>query len=108
MTTKKRWTEEEDNILVQAIKANPHNLSKVFKELYETSLSHRTYKAIQYRWYYVLNNPYNKKYVGCLFTTIGLRSRYDNKKVYNIKSNTEPVKHKVSIWNKIKSLLKIK
>ena len=29
MATRKRWTTEENNILVQAIKANPHNIKKL-------------------------------------------------------------------------------
>ena len=28
MITKKRWTDEENNILVQAITANPHNITE--------------------------------------------------------------------------------
>lgn len=35
MTTRKRWTKEEEEILVQAVKANPHNLSKAFREVAE-------------------------------------------------------------------------
>ena len=29
--TRTRWTKEEDEILVQAIKANPHNKAQAFK-----------------------------------------------------------------------------
>lgn len=30
---KRRWTKEEEEILVQAVKANPNNLQKVFREV---------------------------------------------------------------------------
>lgn len=32
-TVKRRWTKEEEEILVQAVKANPNNLQKVFREV---------------------------------------------------------------------------
>ena len=32
-TVKRRWTKEEEEILVQAVKANPDNLQKVFREV---------------------------------------------------------------------------
>lgn len=33
--TRTKWTKEEDEILVQAIKANPHNKAKAFREVAE-------------------------------------------------------------------------
>lgn len=38
-----KWTDEENKILVQAIAANPHNLSEAIKEA--SKKLNRTYKA---------------------------------------------------------------
>lgn len=34
MTTKKRWTKEEDRLLVQAITANPANIKEALMQLF--------------------------------------------------------------------------
>lgn len=35
MATRMKWTDEEDAILVQAVKANPHNKAQAFREIAE-------------------------------------------------------------------------
>ena len=35
MANNKKWTKEEEEILVQAIQANPHNISEAIKEAIE-------------------------------------------------------------------------
>lgn len=44
MVTKKRWTDEENNILVQAITANPHNIREACRHA-ATKLEGRTPRA---------------------------------------------------------------
>lgn len=104
MKKRKRWTTEEDKILVQAIKANPHNKEKAFKTA--AKKLDRDNHSCKYRWYYYLSNPESKYYVGCLFTLIGTRSRLDNRT--NESKYITPVKIKLSLWDRIKSLLSIK
>lgn len=106
MATRKSWTKEEDEILVQAIKANPHNKAKAFKEVAE-KVNHNI-NSCSTRWYRVLSNPENKKYVGTLCTLVGNKSKFDNRSVYREKSHTKPQKQKGNLWSKIKSLLNIK
>lgn len=48
--SRKRWTKEEDNILVQAIKANPHNIKEACKYV-ATKLEGRTSNACYKQWY---------------------------------------------------------
>ena len=45
MATKKKWTDEENNILVQAITANPHNIQEACKYA-ATKFESRTPKDI--------------------------------------------------------------
>lgn len=59
MATKKRWTDEENNILVQAITANPHNIKEACKYA-AIKLEGRTSSACYKHWYQVIapaNNP---------------------------------------------------
>jgi hypothetical protein len=104
MTTYHRWTKEEDEILVQAIKANPHNKKKAF-EYAETVLPLRDAKSCENRWYKFLSNPESKHYVGCVFTMLARASRLDNRVIYSDNSLNPPKPMKVGIWSKIKKLL---
>lgn len=107
MANSYRWTKEEEDILVQAIKANPHNLQQCFREV--SAKIDRTVGSCSIHWYTVLGNPEHKKYVGTLFVHLGRKSNLVDRKLnyttvsWSTKSTT--VKHKVSIWNKILKLL---
>ena len=103
MAKRVKWTDEEDEILVQAVKANIHNKAQAFREAAE-KVPHNT-KSCACRWYHIQSNPEHKKYVGCMFTMIGVTSR-----LYNRTQSTEvstPIKNKRGIWSKIKALLGI-
>lgn len=103
MAKRTEWTKEEDEILVQAIIANPHNKAQVFREV--SSKINRSANSCGLRWYTKLSNPESKYYVGCLFTMIGVTSRLDNRTVNKEKANITPKKNKRGIWTKIKALL---
>lgn len=105
MVKKIRWTDEEDEILVQAIKANLHNKREAFM-IASQEVNHSE-KSCAARWYKVLSNPYHKKYVGCVFTMIGMSSKYDNRTVYTNNSKTYPTRVKRNLWYRIKELLGI-
>lgn len=97
MITKKRWTDEENNILVQAITANPHNIKEAFRYA-ATKLAGRTLKACEVHWYKVIapaNNP----------TKLGPKTIYKNRK--NSGSSTvQPEKN--TLWARIKKLIGLK
>lgn len=99
----KRWTKEEDDILVQAIKANPHNKTAAFRAA-SKEFNHDA-RSCSNRWYQVLSNPESKHYVGCMFTMIGVASRLDNRSTNREGVHITPVKNKKSLWSKIKTLL---
>lgn len=103
MTKRTRWTKEEDEILVQAIKANPHNKAKAFREVSEKV--GRNPKCCSSRWYQSLSNPHSKHYVGCMFTMIGVHTRYDNRTINRDKAHITPTKNKRGLWAKVKALL---
>jgi hypothetical protein len=106
MSTKQRWTKQEDKILVQAIKANPQNKAKAFR--IASSKVNRSVSACTFRWYYFLSNPESKYYVGCMFTLLGHTSKLENRVVNKVNSKITPEPIKKSIWTKIKNILNIK
>ncbi len=103
---RRRWTEEEDKILVQAIKANPHNKQYAFRIVSER-INHSP-KSCSIRWYKVLSNPYSKHYVGCTFTMVGMASNLVNRTVDREGVHITPTKIKKTIWNKIQRILGLK
>ena len=97
MTKSSKWTEEERNILVQAVQANPHNLQEAFRQA-ESQLN-RTNIAISNHWYYKL-----KRESTC-FITISPKKKLENGKLHFREIHSKPTKSTKSIWNRIKSLL---
>lgn len=101
MTTKtnKRWSKEEEQVLLNCVKENPNNLQKAFK-LAAIELK-RSISSCSNRWYQTLNKT------EVCFVTIGTKTKNKNKKIVtdNTSDNTETVK--ATIWEKIKKLLKL-
>lgn len=98
MRTRKRWTEEEETILVQAIQANPLNIKEACRQ---ASLKiNRTTGACIYRWYYIISSTNNNAGVG--FLTVSPKGVVKNRKN---KGTIE--KKRISIWRKIKKFLNI-
>lgn len=106
MTTRIRWTKEEDKVLVRAIKANLHNKAKAFV-LAAKKVNHSK-ESCQSRWYNKLSNPEDKHYVGCMFTMLCSSSKLENRTVSIPGSYITPTKIKRGLWSKIKKLLGIK
>ncbi len=103
----KKWTTEEDEILVKAVKDNFDNLQKGFREVAKEL--NRTISAVKQRWYSALSNPESKAYVGSsCFIGFGINKHYRNRKNYCAEySKLEPEKSNPSIWGKILKLLGI-
>ncbi len=104
MATRKRWTVEEDKVLVQAIKAMPHHKEEAFRIASEKL--GRTVSACSLRWYHKLSNPKSKYYAGCVFTMVSHSTRMNNRTTCNNTVKAEPMPK--GIWAKIKKLLGLK
>ena len=95
-----KWTDEENKILVQAITANPHNLSEAIREASKNL--NRTYKACKQHWYLALSPKNNPTKVGISFVSVGSNSVYKNRK----NSGTSILKpEKSTLWSRIKKFL---
>lgn len=81
-----KWTEEEDRILVQAVKANPHNKAQAFKEVAK-KVNH-SFNSCSSRWYRI--SEYEKKNLSI------------KEEVTITNCCAKPIKR--SLWSKIKHL----
>ena len=104
MTTKKRWTDEENNILVQAITANPHNIKEACRYA-STQLEGRTPSACVFHWYKALASAKNPTKVGITFIAIGPKTVYKNRKN---SGNTFVKPERNTLWTKIKKFIRLK
>lgn len=96
---KRRWTDEEDKILVQAIKRYPHNLSWAFRKVAKET--DRTESAVSYRWYNVT------RLKSICFISYSQEEQLVNSKNYVSASGHKgkPNTVKSSLWKKILLLL---
>lgn len=110
--TSRRWTKEEEDILVKTVQENPHNLTQCFKEV--SAKIERSESGVLHHWYAVLSNPKSKKYVGTTFLMLSRKEMLKDRKIFKVSAtgycpNIEPIKQKkLTLWEKIKNLLNIK
>ena len=102
MANNKKWTKEEEEILVQAIQANPHNISEALRTASATI--NRSFKACQFHWYGVLSPKNKPNKIGISFVSVGPNTIYKNRKNSGV-SMVQP--EKSTIWSRIKRLLKL-
>lgn len=106
MSNVRKWTNEEDKVLVQLIEENPHNLSKCF--LAASVSLNRTPSACTFRWYGVLSNPESPKYVGTSIITMSKNRRARNRKNYYEGCKQSPVRSSRKIWSQILTFFRVK
>ena len=98
---RKRWTKEEDKVLITQVQKHCDNLSMAFRET-SRILGDRSFLAIQYRWYAYLKN--REENTVC-FVLAG--KNYSLKNSKKSSKNIKLKKHRVTIWTKIKKLLNL-
>ena len=104
MATKRKWTKEEEEILVQAIVANPHNIKEACRYA-ATKLEGRTSKACYIHWYKVIAPANNPTKLGVSFLAVGPKTIYKNRKNSG-NSTAQPEKN--TLWARIKKLIGLK
>ncbi len=104
MATRRKWTKEEEEILVQAITANPHNIKEACKYA-STKLEGRTECACLFHWYRTIAPAKNPTKLGISFVAIGSNSIYKNRKNSG-NAIVQPTKD--TIWSKIKKFIGLK
>lgn len=91
-TKRKRWTNEEEQVLISQVKQNPGNLARAFRATSE--IIGRNPHSIEQRWYGKVRHSET------VFMTIGANAMNVNSKVGN---NPQPVR--LPIWKKVLKLL---
>lgn len=97
----KRYTNGEDEVIINCVKRNPQNLTEAFKKA-ERLLETRSFNSISYRWYQKLS----KEKVNNCFFTIGMKNRNSNRKVIRKDTYNNTVSITETIWKKILNLFK--
>lgn len=92
----KPWTDEEKELLTDAIKNNPQNYSRAFREV--AGQTNRSVMAVSGYWYNVLS-----KHQGVWMAVIGENKMIPNRKVLRGDRDNTSVTT-VSLWQKIKRL----
>lgn len=92
----KPWTEEEKGLLIEAVKDNPQNYSKAFREVAEQI--GRSVMAVSSYWYNVLS-----KHQGVWMAIVAENKMVPNRKILRGNSDNTSVTT-MSLWQKIKKL----
>lgn len=94
--SRKKWTKIEEDILIEQVQKNVHNLKKAFESTSE--LTGRSLKACELHWY---SSILKKKNPEICFVTISKKSSNVNRKI--IKENTIDTssKTKRTLWERI-------
>lgn len=100
MTKKRKWTTEEEQVLVDQISKSANNIKEAFVKT--SKLIDRTEAACMWHWYMVVSKRKNSS---VCFATIGYKTRNINRKVVraNTTDNTEVTT--ISWWKKVIKLL---
>lgn len=92
----KPWTEEEKELLSEAVKDNPQNYSKAFREVAEQT--NRSVMAVSSYWYNVLS-----KHQGVWMAVVAENKMVPNRKILRGDNNNTSVTT-MSLWQKIRRL----
>lgn len=97
MTVRKRWTNDEEQVLISQVRQHPNNLVRTFKETSE--LLERSEHSVRLHWYN------NTRHNNIVFMTVGPKTKNINTKntIHGKYDNTERVQ--LPIWRRILKLL---
>ena len=92
MSQRRRWTNEEEQVLIDQVRINPGNLARAFRAT--SQIIERDWRSIGQHWYHKVRHSET------VFMTIGTNAMSANSKNSD---NTQPVS--VPIWRRILNLL---
>lgn len=100
MSTLRKWTEDEEKVVISKIEENPNNLQRAFRE---ASLEiDKTPAAIGWRWY----KGGLRERSGKLFMTYGRKGTLNsNRKNVSSKTSDNTIRTRKSKWKRILDIL---
>ena len=104
MSTRRRWTDDEEQVVISKVKANPNNLSKAFRE---ASLEiNRSVYSIRRHWYIKKGKKAAlKDRCGSCFMTYGGKSLNINRKNVHINTSDNTITISMDKLQKILDIL---
>lgn len=99
MSTKKKWTNDEEQVVISKVRNNPNNLLRAFREA-SIELG-RTPESIVYRWYKGGLREKSAK----VFITCGSKTVNVNRKIVSDKTSDNTRELTKSKWRRIISIL---
>ena len=104
MSTLRRWTDDEEQVVISKVKANPNNLSKAFRE---ASLEiNRSAYSIKIRWYTKgRKKAALKDRCGSCFMTYGGKSLNLNRKNVHVNTSNNTITISMGKLQKILDIL---
>lgn len=99
MNQRRRWTNEEEQVLLSQVRQNPGNLAKAFRAT--SGVIGRSSHSIEQRWYTKIRHS------EAVFMTISANNTIstNQKNVYN--SNTDNTQNSPSIWERFLGFLRV-
>ena len=101
MSHNQRWIQEEEQVLIHAVKQNPHNLNEAFKKA--SNELGRSKTACALRWYLTISPKSNPAKNGIIFMSIS-----DSFVLQNRKCSKIIIPEKITIWKKLLKFLNLK
>ena len=99
--SRKKWTKIEEDILIEQVQKNAHNLKKAFRNTSE--MTGRTEKACELHWY---KSILVKKNPEICFVTISKKSSNINRKIIKENAVDTSSKTKRTLWERIVNYFK--
>lgn len=95
----RKFTPEEDKMIIEAVKKSPQNISKAFV-LVAPKINH-TPSSVRFRYYSKIAKDNSNK----LFLTVSSRKKYTNYKVQRKGMKAKPTQTTKSKWRRILDIL---
>ena len=102
MTHRRRFTEEEDRVILSKIGENPNNIAQCLREL-SIELD-RSFYTLQTRWYKVLAKKNMNNKTNTMFITYGKKSMNPNRKIAR-EDTQQPAEVRRSKWRRILDII---
>jgi hypothetical protein len=100
MSTRRKWTDDEEKVVISKVEASPYNLEKAFREA--SSVIDRTPSAVRYKWHQGGLREKSDK----LFMTYGRKGTLNNnRKIVSSTTSDNTLKTKKSKWRRILDIL---
>lgn len=102
MNTRRRFTEEEDRVILSKISENPSNIAQCLREL-SVELD-RSFSTLQTRWYKTLAKKDMSTKTNTMFMTYGKKNINPNRKIAR-EDTQQPTEVRRSKWRRILDIL---